>query len=360
MVRPALRLLASIAIVQSLSAQSAVTIADHIQWERDFPNLAVPVTGAAVADHAGNLWAVSDYHRSDRLICIGPDGQMAVNTELPKEMRPVSPVGGPFFSLAVSTMGAVALVARYSHAVGSGIYFDGAAFATVNSDGAIGPVKKVAGSGPEYKDFVAMSDEYFLLIGDQSPMRILRLSSEGNVTWHRTFPANWVLPSAAALENGASCIVSPDYRRALSHLVRIDKNGKLQHQEQFVARGSEAASSKGSCTILYDREPGLRRADFCLTSYGAGFKRIWTTPVIASVPKGGVYGMAAVSDGYVVTIGLQEGLFLAKYAPGGQALWAATDSSRQYAALTIPAGDTFYLIGAGPKGDDSLHVIRMR
>jgi PQQ-like domain len=360
MSRPAFRLLVLIAVVQSLSAQPAVTLADHILWERDFPNLAVSVTGAAVADHAGNLWAVSDYHRSDRLICIRPDGQIVVNTELPNEISPVSSVGGPLFSLAVSTAGAVALVARYSHAVGKAIYFDGAAVATVNSDGMIGPVRKVAGSGPEYKEFVATSDEHFLLIGDQSPMRILRLSSDGKVTWRRTFPANWVLPSAAALENGASCIVSPDYRRALSHLVWIDKNGALQHQEQVVARGSVAASSKGSCTILYDREPGLHRADFCLTSYDPSFKRIWTTPVIASAPKGDVYGVAAVSDGYVVTIGLEEGLFLAKYALGGQPLWAATDGSRQYAALIVPAGDTFYLIGGGLRGDASLHVIRMR
>jgi len=55
-------------ITQSLPAQSAATITDHIVWERDFPNLAVSVTGAAVADRAGNLWAVSDYHWSDRLI----------------------------------------------------------------------------------------------------------------------------------------------------------------------------------------------------------------------------------------------------------------------------------------------------
>ncbi len=73
-------------ITQSLPAQSAATITDHIVWERDFPNLAVSVTGAAIADRAGNLWAVSDYHWSDRLICIRPNGELVVNTELPKEM----------------------------------------------------------------------------------------------------------------------------------------------------------------------------------------------------------------------------------------------------------------------------------
>ena len=95
-----------------------------------------------------------------------------------------------------------------------------------------------------------------------------------------------------------------------------------------------------------------------MTSIDSHFNRAWTSDVLASAPQGGVYGMAAVSDGYVVTIGLQDGLFLAKYAPSGQALWAATDASRKYADLLVPAGDHFYLIGGGPKDRYSLHLIR--
>jgi hypothetical protein len=138
-------MLGLIILAEALPAQPAATIADHVVWERDYDNLSVSVTGAAVADRAGNLWAVRDYRWVDRLICIRPDGQMIVNTELPKEIRPDSPAGGPFFSLAVSSSGTIVLVARYSHAVGRAIYFDGAAFAVVNSDGKLGPVRKVAG-----------------------------------------------------------------------------------------------------------------------------------------------------------------------------------------------------------------------
>jgi hypothetical protein len=210
------------------------------------------------------------------------------------------------------------------------IYFDGAAFAVVNPDGKLGPVKRVAGPGPEYKRFVALGDGHFLLIGDQSPMVIKRLGSDGRLDWERTFPANWVLPSAAALEDGSACIVSPDYKSALLHLIWIDKKGTVAHREQLAARRSQAASIDGSCTILYDREPGLRRGEFHLTSIDSHFNRAWTSDVLASAPQGGVYGLAAVSDGYVVTIGLRDGLFLAKYTPSGQTLWVATDTSRKY------------------------------
>jgi len=347
---------ALIILAASVSAQSAASIANHVDWERDYPTPAPSVLGAAVADRAGNLWAVGP--SSDRLMCIRADGEMVVNTELPKEIRPADPPGGPIFSLAVSPLGTVVLIARYSHAVGRAIYSDGAAFAIVNPDGKLGPVKKVAAPGPEYKELVALSDEHFLLIGDQSPMIVGRLSSDGDATWRRTFPANWVLPSGAALPDGSSCIVSPDYGRALLHLVWIDKNGTVSHREQLTARRSRAVSSGGSCTILYDSEPGLRRSEFHLTSFDRNFHRAWTTDVLDSAPQGGVYGVAAVSDGYVVTIGLGEGLYLAKFGLTGQMLWVTTDTSREHADLLIPAGASLYLIGGGPRSRRSLHVIR--
>lgn len=77
----------------------------------------------------------------------------------------------------------------------------------------------MAHAGPDYKQLVALSDDQFLVLGDQSPMVIIRISSDGDIVWRRTFPSHWVLPSGAALDNGSSCIVSPDYGRALLHLI---------------------------------------------------------------------------------------------------------------------------------------------
>ena len=70
--------------------------------------------------------------------------------------------------------------------------------------------------------------------------------------------------------------------------------------------------------------------------------------------------MAALADGYVVAIGTETGLFLAKYTPGGDLLWSATDSSRSPASQVVASGDGYYLVGAGLKARYSLHVIRAR
>jgi hypothetical protein len=323
-----------------LFGQSSPSIADHILWERDFPNLGVSVNGAAVADHNGNLWAVSEFRGSRRLLCISPMGEMLSNTELPQELNPALPAEISDFKLAASPSGVVALLARYMHG-GHVIYFDGAKFASVNSDGSLGPIRKVADGGPEYKELVGVSNDNFLVIGDQSPMVVIRIRSDGDIAWRRTFPSTWVLPSGAALEDGSSCIVSPDYGKAILHLVWLDRLGVVRHREQIAARRSHAAGSSGSCTVLYDREPALTHGEFHITSFDQHFSRVWTTPVLDSAPQGGVYDMAAVSDGYVVTIGLKDGLFLAKYALTGRMLWVARDTSRLHANLLVGAGDTF-------------------
>jgi hypothetical protein len=68
--------------------------------------------------------------------------------------------------------------------------------------------------------------------------------------------------------------------------------------------------------------------------------------------------MAALTDGYLVAISAETGLFLAKYDLTGRLLWSATDPSRSPASVVVATGDGYYVIGAGPKDRYSLHVIR--
>jgi outer membrane protein assembly factor BamB len=337
-----------------LSAQSPATIADHILWERDFADLSAET---AVADHDGNLWVVSQFRGSDRLVCIKPNAEMHVNTELLPEIKPVFPAESLSSSLAISSSGVIALLARYMHG-GREISFDGANFAAVDSDGKLGPIKKVAGSGPDYKGFVALDDGHFLVLGDQSPMVVIKIRDDGKIAWRRTFPSNWVLPSAAALENGSSCVVSPDYRRPLLHMVWIDKAGEVRHQEQLAGHRSHAVSHTDVCTILYSQSAARYRSKYFLTSFDRTFNRVWTVGVLDSAPSGGQYQMTAVADGYVVAIGTENGLFLAKYTATGRLLWSATDPSRRPADFMVASDDGYYLVGAGLKDRYSLHVIR--
>ena len=337
-----------------LSAQSAGTIADHILWERDFADLSAET---AVADHDGNLWIASQYRGADRLVCIKPNGEMCANTALPPEIQPVFPAESLMSSLAVSSSGVIALLARYSHG-GREIFFDGANFAAVDSNGKVGPIKRVAGIGPDYKGFIALDDGHFLVLGDQSPMVVIKIRDDGAVVWRRTFPSNWVLPSAAALESGSSCVISPDYKRPLLHMVWIGGTGEVRHQEQLAGHRSQAVSHSDVCTILYSQSAARYQSKYFLTSFDRTFKRVWTVGVLDLAPTGGQYTMAALADGYVVAIGAGTGLFLAKYTPTGRLLWSATDPSRRPADFLVASGDGYYLVGAGLKDRYSLHVIR--
>ncbi len=344
-----------------LSAQPAATIADHVLWERDFPDLHMSAPVGAVADRAGNLWAVDRPRAgSGSLICITANGEIRLKTELPRTIVIEFPTRISSFKLAVSASGSVALLAYYSHAKDRAVYFDGATIASVNPDGKLSLMKKVAESGPEYKGFTALSDGQFLLLGDQSPMVVMNVSGAGNVAWRRTFPSNWVLPSAAALGNGSSCVVSPDYKRAVLHMVWMDKAGAVLHKEEIPGNRSDAAGYGDSCTILYSRTSAKYQSEYFLTSFDRNFNRTWTVPVLASAPSGGMYRLALVQDGYLVAIDAIDALFLAKYTSAGRLVWSVTDASRRSADDVVPAGDYFYLIGAGLKDRYSLHVIRAR
>ena len=124
-----------------------------------------------------------------------------------------------------------------------------------------------------------------------------------------------------------------------------------------------SASFNGSCTILYDRETQPSPSgEFHLTSVLTrtsivyGQRRFWT-PLLREAST----TWLSTSDGYMVTIGLRDGLFLLPSTLSrGKYSGPARDTSRQYAHLLVGAGDGFYLIGAGPKDRYSLHVIRGR
>lgn len=336
-------------------AQTSTSLAEHVLWERDFSDFYLSSFDEPATDRQGNLWAISQFRSDTRLVCINPSGEVLVNAELPQASFPGMLT---HFSLAVSPNGVIGLLARYSHTVGRRVYPDWAKFAIVHPDGSLGPVKQVAAAGAEYNYLVALSDGQFLALGDQSPMVAIRISSEGDVVWRRTFSEIWVLPSGAALENGASCVVSSAYAKPLLEVIWMDKLGSVRHRERIAARRSAAVSVGDVCTILYDREPASGKGEFYLTSFDSRFERVWTVPVVNSVPLGGVYSVVAVSDGYIVTIQARDDLFVAKYNFSGQLAWSTTANSRSYARVVATLDSGFYLIGAQPKDHYGSHIVR--
>jgi hypothetical protein len=181
-------------------------------------------------------------------------------------------------------------------------------------------------------------------------------------TSRRKFPSSWVLPSGAALENGESCIVSPEYGAPRLHLVRLDNSGSIQHQAEISARRGVATSGpQGSCVILYDRGRELRENRLFLTDYDASFKRQWTVPVQFDRPWGGTFHLVTTSDGYLVAAEATQllgPLFIGKFDFSGHLVWSLIDKTRRAPSLVAAQGEIFYLVGAGLEGHDSLSIIR--
>jgi hypothetical protein len=336
-------------------------LSTHILWEVELPNLHASSLSTAVVDKNGDLWFVTDFPESSRLVHLTSNGKLVSAKEFPTSLGPRPPAEVSTYALAVLPSGAIGILAHYNHANGKAIYFDGAAFARVDAE-EVGIPKDIAGTGPEYKGFLALNDEHFLVMGDQSPLVLIRIDARGRKTWQRRFPSSWVLPSGAALENGQSCIVSPEYGAPRLHLVQLDSSGSIQHRAEISARRGLATSGPdGSCVILYDRGRELQRYDFFLADYDASFTRQWTVPVQFDRPWGGTFHLVRTSDGYLVVAEATQvpgPLFIGKYDPSGRLLWSLVEKSRRAPSLVAAQGEAFYLVGAGLDGHDSLSVIR--
>jgi hypothetical protein len=340
-----------------VGAQTADTINDHIVWERDFPGYHADVLGSAVSDRDGILWLAAHEKKSHRLIRIGPDGHLLSAVDLPPSLAPEPPAGLVYFHLALSPSGRLGMLAHYLHG-GREMFFDGAKFVSLEKDGTASAPKTVAGPGPEYKGFFALSDEGFIVMGDQEPLIVIRVGPSGDLVWRKEFPKHWDLPSGAALENGASCIASGAYASPRIHVIQLDGSGNVRHRTALAAWRAEAvAGPDGRCVVLYDREPDLKRGEFFLTSLDSQFRREWTVPVQFPAPQGGVFQFLALKDGYLVAAMANNGFFLAKYNFGGQLKWSALDPTRQYAALACATEQGYYLVGGGPKDRYNFNVI---
>jgi hypothetical protein len=334
----------------------------HILWEREFQGIPVSVEAGATVDHEGGLWFVSEFREKQRLVHLSPEGSLITSQEFPAFMNARPPAENVAFALAALPSGRIGILATYDHVIGKGIYSDGAAFANFD-EGKISAPKKVAGPGPGYNGFLALSDDHFLVVGDQEPMVLIRIGPQGETTWRRTFPSKWDLPSGAALENGASCVVSAHYLAPRLHLLRLNSSGVVQHQAEFSGQNAVAAAGPScGCAILYDYGKHLPyHVGFFLTTFDASFKREWTVPVVLDAGFGDQFFLVTLSDGYLAVVDTSKDsghFFIAKYDFSGRVVWAFAEKSTTAPNAGLANGDDFYLIGEGQKGFPSLGVIK--
>jgi hypothetical protein len=299
----------------------------HIIWKQTIQGVNALTLDGAVTDSAGDLWFVSApfswEYRDPLLVHIDANGTVVGHDRMPESINPPFPEVTAF-ALATSTAGRLAVVAHHSHAAGRVIHFDGADFVFLDRD-RWGVSVKIAGSGPEYKALIALSDGDFLSMGDQSPMMLLKVDSTGKIKWKRRFPANWTLPSGASTEHGGACVLSSGYLVPWMHLMRLDEEGNVQSQTKFQGRnGIVTSGPSGSCAVLYSAGTSNRnRMRFHLALFDSSLRQNWfmTIPVASYV--GGSFHLASLADGWIVVMDSEDGtgsVFMAKYDFSGRAV----------------------------------------
>jgi hypothetical protein len=345
-------------LTSAACAQTAGRIEDHIAWDRTFPQLAISIPDAAAVDPHGVLWVVA----GAQILRIDPEGNLLGMTEIPGRGDPKPPSTGADARLAISPRGKAVLLIQYKHFSGRVIYEDEVKVAAISENGSVGALTTIANDGAQYQKVLALTDEHFLALGDQEPLTFLRFDESGTVSWKLKFSKELLLPQAAAVNNGATCIANWSYGGAHKiELIRLSAAGKVTHRATIVARRANAAAGpEDSCVVLYDTEPDHRQGEFHLTSFDAKFKRTWTTPVSFDAPPGGEFDLVGLHGGFGIVAHSKSGVFFAKYGVNGKIIWSVVDPTRYYNGTAVGSGDHFYVVGVNPNDRYNLHFIRLR
>jgi hypothetical protein len=209
----------------------------------------------------------------------------------------------------------------------------------------LGPVRTVAEPGPWNNSIVPLDDAHFLVLGDQEPMRISRVSAAGEVVWRKDFSKKWVLPTGAAMENGSACIVAGNYSSNGLHLFRIDRAGLIQHRLEVDSReGMVSVGAADTCVLLHGRSKDFKTVDFSLTSFDSNLRQQWTAHVPAAALWGAPYHLLTLADGYLLCTDVADGMFIAKYDFRGQVIWSGIDSTRHAPSRAVASGEYFYFV----------------
>jgi hypothetical protein len=337
----------------------------HTIWKQTIQGVSTSVLDEAATDSAGDLWFISNpyaWERIDpRLVHIDANGTVVSQDRLPQSIDPPFPEVNQF-AIATSAAGPLAVVAHHSHAVGRSIHIDGADFVLVDR-GTWGVPEKIAGSGPEFKALVSLSDGRFLAMGDQSPMVLLKLAATGKIEWKRHFPSNWTLPSGVGTEHGGACVLSSGYLAPWMHLMRVDESGSVHSQTKFQGRnGVVAAGPSDSCAVLYstgDTNRNLIR--FHLALFDSSLRQKWSITIPEASYVGASFHLASLKDGWAVVTDSEAGfgsVFMAKYDSSGQPVWSLTEKSLPRMELMVGAGDRFYLVCDDPNSRRASIVFR--
>lgn len=222
----------------------------NLEWRHHFPRTA-GIVPTGTSDDNGSLWLITiPGPGGDAITKINPDGQLIA------DYSPVLPLNlGEWVSyLAPAASGhSVGLLASLTSG-GRDQTFEGAFFLPIGADGLGVPVR-IAQRGPQFSTMTGAGADEFIAAGDQEPLTLIRLDSNGKTLWRRAFSPQLVLPTISAGASGTVFVLSQGGTYILLQL--LDSSGRVVRSKKISAKqGTVVADPGGGCSLLFSTRYG--------------------------------------------------------------------------------------------------------
>ena len=234
----------------------------------------------------------------------------------------------------------------------------GSYFAALQTDGTAGPLHQVAGPNVENSSFMSMTNGDLFLGGGLGVL--LTFDSAGVVRRRKLFDHPILTNFASTnLSDGRVCVSAWTMARSRVldkelRVMQLDQRGNVLRTADVEAlRGQVAGGPDGSCAVLYDRDPSVRKDEYHLTVLDRSFNRQWTVPVSQTSESGAEFHLVTVREGYLAQIGE----VLVEYNWSGKEIWSETTGA--WPTIVVPNADGFFILSNGRPGEMGFHVMRV-
>jgi len=255
-----------------LCAQSSDTVKYTFLWDREFsqsPNIYIPET--AILDSHDVLWVLctarmgnegyKKQHLTHAIFRIDQQGQQLSTAELTLPLPPAEWGDTSDYRLATLRDESMGLLFNNIRWEGRGESYLGAYYTKVDTNGVAAPLQLVGGAGPEYSEFLSLTNGNFLIGGNEGAL--LMFDSGGKLQWKKSFRQPLLVnPDLTNLSDRNICMSawSMGNKGVLNRLrvMQLDEHGNVLHTADISAlRGQVAGGPDGSCAVLYDRAQTL-------------------------------------------------------------------------------------------------------
>jgi hypothetical protein len=354
-------------LVGLLCAQPPSALQHPFLWDREFsqqPNYYIPEAG--VLDSHNVLWVLCSarmgsegydkQHVTEAIFRIDDQGRQLSTAELGLPLSDQEREETSDYRIASVAKGGMGLVFNKIRFEARGQSYLGSYFTALESNGTAGPLRQVAGSDFENSSLISMTNGDFLLAGGLGAL--LTFDPAGVVRWKKSFDQPILTNFASAnLSDGTICVSAWTMTRArlLNKLrvMQLDQHGNVLHTTDIDAlRGQVAAGPNGSCAVLYDSAPGVRKGEYYLTVFDHTSTRQWTVPVPKTSASGAEFHLVSLPEGYLAQIND----VLVEHTWSGKEIW--TETTGAVPTIVVPSRDGFFIIAKDQPGKTGFHVTR--